>query len=72
MKRRGGIRATPKRTIIFSYRNSKRKKMRLHVPKEEGAPLSESNKRNDLTEEPKESKSVRVVPAPNPLTVFQT
>ena len=46
--------------------------MKLHVPKEEGAPLSESNKRNDLTEEPKESKSVRVVPASNSLTAFQT
>ena len=72
MKRRGEIRATPRRTIIFSYRNSKRKKMKLHVPKEEGVPLSESNKRDDSTEEPKESKSVRVVPASNSLTAFQT
>ena len=46
--------------------------MKLHVSKEEGVPLSESNKRDDSTEEPKESKSVRVVPAFNSLTAFQT
>ena len=46
--------------------------MKLHVPKGEGVPLSENNKKDDSTEEPKESKFVRVVPASNSLTGFQT